>query len=43
MAGLGATILFVPTNNALPPAKGGPVLVARTRQVDITRAMENDI
>lgn len=43
MAALGATILFVPTNNGLPPAKGGPGLVARTRNADIARATENKL
>jgi 5-aminopentanamidase len=43
MAALGATVLFVPTNNGLPPAKGGPALVARTRQVDVARATENSM
>jgi predicted amidohydrolase len=38
MAACGATILFVPTNNGLPPAKGGPELVACTRKADIARA-----
>jgi predicted amidohydrolase len=41
MAALGATVLFVPTNNGLPAAKGGPELVARTRQVDIASATDN--
>jgi predicted amidohydrolase len=41
MAACGATILFVPTHNGLPPAIGGPELVARTRKADIARATEN--
>jgi predicted amidohydrolase len=41
MASKGAAALFVPTNNGLPPTKTGPELVARTRDVDIARAVEN--
>jgi 5-aminopentanamidase len=41
MAACGATVLFVPTNNGLPPAIGGPELVDRTREADIARATEN--
>ncbi len=41
MAALGATLLFVPTNNGLLPVKGGRALVARARQADIARATEN--
>ena len=42
MAALGATALFVPTNNGLPPAKAHPAeLVARVRNVDIAAAVEN--
>jgi predicted amidohydrolase len=43
MAAQGATALFVPTNNGLPPAKGGPELVAQARNVDIARAIENSV
>lgn len=43
MAALGATILFVPTNNGLPAAKGGPKLVASARRVDVARATENSM
>jgi predicted amidohydrolase len=31
----------VPTNNGLPPGKGGPEIVARARNIDIARAREN--
>jgi predicted amidohydrolase len=43
MAAQGATALFVPTNNGLPPAKAGPELVAEARNVDIARAVENRV
>ena len=41
VAARGATVLFVPTNNALPAARGGAELVAQARNVDIARAVEN--
>jgi len=41
MAARGATALFVPTNNGLPPARAREELVAVTRNVDIVRAIEN--
>ena len=41
MAAQGASALFVPTNNSLPPAKASVELVAQARQVDIARAVEN--
>jgi 5-aminopentanamidase len=43
IAALGATALFVPTNNALPPHKGGAALVAAARQADVARAIENGV
>jgi predicted amidohydrolase len=43
MATRGATVLFVPTNTGLPPTKGGPELVARTRHVDVGLAKENGL
>lgn len=43
MAAQGATALFVPTNTALPPTKGGPELVAEARNCDIARAIENSV
>jgi predicted amidohydrolase len=43
MAARGAAALFVPTNNGLPPGKGGPELPAETRNVDIARAVENSV
>ena len=43
MAARGATALFVPTNNGLPPDKTCADLVARTRNVDIARAIENRV
>jgi predicted amidohydrolase len=36
----GAAVLFVPTNNAMPPNKGGPALVAEARALDVQRATE---
>jgi len=43
MAAEGATALFVPSNNALPPVKGGPELVTLARTTDIARAVENSL
>lgn len=43
MASQGAIALFVPTNNGLPPTKGGPELVAEARNCDIARAVENSV
>jgi 5-aminopentanamidase len=43
MASRGATALFVPANNGLPPTKAGPELVAEARNVDIARAVENSV
>jgi predicted amidohydrolase len=43
MAARGATALFVPTNNGLPPSKGGPELVAEARNDDVARATENGV
>ena len=43
MASRGAAAFFVPTNNGLPPAKGGAELVALARGVDIARAVENSV
>jgi predicted amidohydrolase len=43
MASQGAAALFVPTNNGLPPTKGGPELVAHARNDDIARAVENSV
>jgi predicted amidohydrolase len=41
MAVQGATMLFVPTNNGLPPARASAELVAWSRKVDIATAIEN--
>jgi len=43
MASKGASALFIPTNNGLPPAKGGPELIAQARKVDLKRAVENSV
>jgi len=37
----GAALLFVPSNNGLPSAKGGPELVTESRRVDIAAAAAN--
>ncbi|MGQ0736187.1 MAG: nitrilase-related carbon-nitrogen hydrolase, partial [Acidobacteriota bacterium] len=39
----GATALFVPTNNALAPAKGGAEVVEDARRTDVRRAMEGGV
>ena len=41
MAAQGATALFVPTNNGMPPAKAGKELVTLARKEDTARAVEN--
>jgi predicted amidohydrolase len=41
MASQGATALFIPTNNALPPEKAD--VLARARSIDIALAKENNI
>ncbi|MFL6334498.1 MAG: carbon-nitrogen hydrolase family protein [Pyrinomonadaceae bacterium] len=43
MAAQGATALFVPTNNGLPPGTVAPEMVAHARNVDIARAVENSV
>ncbi|CAA9342145.1 MAG: hypothetical protein AVDCRST_MAG89-2666 [uncultured Gemmatimonadetes bacterium] len=43
MAARGAAVLFVPTNNGMPPGKCGPELASETRNVDIARAMSNNV
>ena len=43
MAARGATALFVPTNNGLPPARASAELVTEARNVDIARAVENSV
>lgn len=43
MAAQGAAALFVPTNNGMPPTKGGPELPTEARNVDIARAVENGV
>jgi predicted amidohydrolase len=43
MAAHGATALFVPTNNGLPPERAHVELVAEARNVDIARAVENSM
>lgn len=43
MATQGAAVLFVPTNNGLPPGKCGPELASETRNVDIARATGNNV
>jgi predicted amidohydrolase len=43
MASRGATALFIPTNNGLPPDRFGPEIVDQSRQTDIARAKENGV
>jgi 5-aminopentanamidase len=43
MVAKGATAIFVPTNNGMPPTKGGPELVLEARNADIALAKENHI
>jgi predicted amidohydrolase len=41
MAARGAMALFVPSNNALPPRKGGAELMTAARRVDVATAIAN--
>jgi predicted amidohydrolase len=43
IASQGATVLFIPSNNALPPLKGGAKLVADAHRCDVDRATENGV
>jgi predicted amidohydrolase len=43
MVSQGASALFIPSNNGLPPAKGGPELVSISRKTDIARAAQNQV
>jgi 5-aminopentanamidase len=43
MAAQGATALFIPTNNGLPPTRACAELVAEARKVDIATAIENSM
>jgi predicted amidohydrolase len=43
MVSRGAQALFVPTNNGMPPAKGGSELVEQARAGDVARAVENGV
>ena len=43
MAAKGATALFVPTNNGLPPSRASAELVSEARSVDAARATENKV
>ena len=43
MAAQGARAVFVPTNNGMPPGKGGPELVAEARALDVAHARGNGI
>lgn len=43
MAAHGATALFVPTNNGLPPARASAEVVAKARSADRARAIENNM
>jgi predicted amidohydrolase len=41
MAARGATALFIPTNNGMPPSRGGSELVREARQIDVDHAVQN--
>jgi predicted amidohydrolase len=43
MAAKGARVLFVPSNNGLPPHKGGPELVSDARRCDVEHAVEHEL
>lgn len=43
MVSRGAQVLLVPTNNGMPPAKGGSELVEQARTCDIARALESSV
>ena len=43
MTSLGATVLFVPTNNGLPHSKTEKDLAAQARETDVARARENNL
>ncbi|HQR06649.1 MAG TPA: nitrilase-related carbon-nitrogen hydrolase [Gemmatales bacterium] len=43
MVSRGAQILLVPTNNGMPPMKGGSELVAESRNCDIARALTSGV
>jgi predicted amidohydrolase len=43
MAAQGAAVLFVPTNNGLPPSKAAEDIVAQAREADVARAVENNV
>jgi predicted amidohydrolase len=43
MAAKGAAALFVPTNNGMPPTRGGTELPAEARNKDVARAVENGV
>ena len=43
MASRAATALFIPSNNALPPRKGGADLVTEARIVDMATAIANEM
>jgi predicted amidohydrolase len=43
LADLGATVLFVPTNNGLPPGRAHADVVEDARRADIARAVENQV
>jgi len=43
MAAQGATALFIPTNNGLPPSVAGAEVAADARKSDVARAVENGV
>ncbi len=42
-AAQGATVLFVPSNNALPHSRAGEDIVVQARECDVARAIENKV
>jgi predicted amidohydrolase len=43
LVGRGADMLFVPTNNGMPPSRGGRELVSESRNVDIALARRHSV
>jgi predicted amidohydrolase len=43
MVSRGAQLLLVPTNNGMPPSRGGPEVVVQARTCDIARALESGV
>ena len=43
LVGRGANMLFVPTNNGMPPSRGGRELVSESRDVDVALAKQHSV